>query len=182
MAVRRGCRLRCRLPRRNRKSRKHSPICGGNVKALPLLVLVVAVLSAQTTPNWTRQIPQNFPTPRSSAAMAYDSAHGQVVLFGGQDASGDLNDTWVWDGTNWTKEFPMTSPPGRVLHNMAYDALHGQVVLFGGIVNGENPYPLNDTWVWDGVNWTQEFPQTSPQVRSDYGMAYDSVHMQVVIF
>ncbi len=29
---------------------------------------------------------------------------------------------------------------------------------------------------------TQQFPQTSPPARSDYGMTYDSVHSQVVIF
>ena len=46
--------------------------------------------------------------------MAYDSAHGQVVLFGGQDANlNALNDTWVWDGTNWTQKFPQTIPPAR---------------------------------------------------------------------
>jgi uncharacterized protein (TIGR03437 family) len=115
--------------------------------------------------------------------MAYDAAHEQVVMFGGQDASNEnLNDTWVWDGTNWSQKFPATSPPGRSQHNMAYDAAHGQVVLFGGIVDGENPYALNDTWTWDGGNWTQQNPQASPSVRSDFGMVYDSVRGQVVLF
>ncbi len=67
-------------------------------------------------------------------------------------------------------------------HSMAYDAAHGEVVLFGGFVNADNPYSLDDTWLWDGANWTQQFPQTSPPARSDYGMTYDSVHSQVVIF
>jgi hypothetical protein len=42
--------------------------------------------------------------------MAYDAARGQVVLFGGYDGSGYLNDTWVWDGTNWVQKFPATVP------------------------------------------------------------------------
>ena len=39
---------------------------------------------------------------------------------------------------------------------------------------------LNDTWVWDGANWTQKSPQTSPSARWYQAMAYDSAHGQVV--
>ena len=43
--------------------------------------------------------------------MAYDAAHKVVVLFGGNSVSlGDLNDTWIWDGTNWTNVAPSVSP------------------------------------------------------------------------
>ena len=31
--------------------------------------------------------------------MAYDAAHGQVVMFGGFTGGTVLNDTWIWDGT-----------------------------------------------------------------------------------
>ena len=118
--------------------------------------------------------------------MAYDSAHGQAVLFGGSSPV-LLNDTWVWDGSNWEQKSPQTSPPVRYFHAMAYDAAHGQVVLFGG--TGPTPAgvdfgteALNDTWVWDGSNWTQESPQTSPSVRYSPAMAYDAAHGQVVLF
>jgi uncharacterized protein (TIGR03437 family) len=107
--------------------------------------------------------------------MAYDSAHHQVVLFGG----GDEDDTWVWDGSNWTEKFPESSPPARTNHAMAYDSAHGQVVLFGGI---SGLHLLNDTWLWDGSNWTAQSPETSPAFRSDIAMAYDSAHGQVVLF
>ena len=32
--------------------------------------------------------------------MAYDAAHGQVVLFGGFNTRA-LGDTWTWDGAAW---------------------------------------------------------------------------------
>ena len=149
-----------------------------------LLWVYPLVMAAQTAPNWTQQSPQTSPAPRTDHAMAYDSAHGQVVLFGGRSSNGNpLNDTWVWNGSNWTQESPQTSPSVRFGHAMAYDSAQGQVVLFGGLsFLNEFSISLNDTWVWDGSNWTQKSPQTSPPVRSQHAMAYDSTHGQVVLF
>lgn len=60
-------------------------------------LLVAVAASAQTAPNWTRQIPQNFPPPRSSHAMTYDSVHDQTALYGGtDDLGGVIADTWTW--------------------------------------------------------------------------------------
>jgi hypothetical protein len=62
---------------------------------------------------------------------------------------------------------------------MAYDAARGQVVLFGGSCSSGG---LNDTWVWDGANWVQKFPATSPPARWAHAMAYDAARGQVVLF
>jgi uncharacterized protein (TIGR03437 family) len=112
--------------------------------------------------------------------MAFDSAHGQVVLFGGED----LNDTWVWDGTNWTQKFPQFNPTARYWTAMAYDSTHGQVVLFGGFKDNVQIASniLGDTWAWDGSNWVPESPQTTPPARYAHAMAYDSAHRQVVLY
>jgi len=45
--------------------------------------------------TWTRQFPPTSPPGRSRAAMAYDPATGNVVLFGGF-GNGTLDDTWTW--------------------------------------------------------------------------------------
>jgi len=115
--------------------------------------------------------------------MAYHSIRGQIVLFGGIGAGpSSPTDTWAWDGVNWTRQFPQTSPPGRYGHAMAYDSAHGQIVLFGG-ANPQNRSELfSETWVWDGVNWTQQFPQNAPSARQYQAMAYDSRRLQVVVF
>jgi uncharacterized protein (TIGR03437 family) len=144
-----------------------------------LLVVLAGAADAQTAANWTRQIPQDFPPPTFTHSMAYDSAHKQSVLFGGEISGSRPTTTWVWDGVNWTLESPQTSPPGRTSGAMAYDSAHGQVVLFGGDTSSAT---LNDTWVWDGTNWTQKSPQTSPPIRAYTAMAYDSAHGQVVMF
>jgi hypothetical protein len=77
--------------------------------------------------------------------MAYDAATSNVVLFGGAGVSGDLGDTWTWDGSTWTKQAPATSPPAREDASMAYDAATGNAVLFGG---GGNSRWIGVTWTW----------------------------------
>ncbi len=139
--------------------------------------------------SWTQQTPANSPSARSGHAMAYDVAHQQAVLFGGQVGDGlttvtsTFADTWVWDGNNWTQKTPANSPPARWGHTMAYDAAHQQVVLFGGQSSTDiTAGSLTDTWVWDGTNWTQKTPITSPYFSFSPQMAYDSVRQQVVLY
>ena len=59
---------------------------------------------------------------------------------------------------------------------MVYDPDLNEVVLFGG------SYDFNDTWVWDGNNWTQVTPAVSPDERYYFGMDYDSAAHAAVIF
>src|ERR1035438_9805765 len=128
-----------------------------------------------------RDVADNQPAARLGHAMDYDAARGQVVLFGGFDPSANgLNDTWLWDGSNWHQESPATSPAVRGEHALAYDSAHGQVVLFAGYYKSGIPaQPLQDTWTWNGSNWTQQTPSTSPPVRFQHAMAFDSAHGQV---
>lgn len=148
-------------------------------RALTMLTLLWAPIVAAQTVNWTLQSPSSSPSPRGTAGLAYDSAHAQVVLFGGASSGILDNDTWVWDGSNWTQKSPVNNPPVRSNHAMVYDSAHGQVVMFGGASGASD---LNDTWVWDGTNWTEMLPQTSPPGRYGHAMAYDSAHGQVVLF
>ncbi len=89
------------------------------------------------------------PAPRAWHAMAYDSARGRVVLFGGNYANTNTfyGDTWEWDGATWTLR-TTTGPAPRQEHAMAYDSARGVTVLFGG-------WSFSDTWEWDGASWTQ---------------------------
>lgn len=134
---------------------------------------------------WTLAHPQTSPPARIGQAMVYDSTHGEVVMFGGNNGSSNLGDTWLWDGTNWTQATPQNSPPARLLHQMAYDSTHEQVILFGGGTSSTvsfNAGLLNDTWLWDGTNWTQATPATSPPARNRFGMTFDAGHSQAVLF
>jgi len=101
------------------------------------------------------------PSGRMSAAMAYDAARGEVVMFGGHGASGVLGDTWTWDGSGWTQQHPAESPLPREQAAMAFDPVGGRVILFGGTAPSQAA-PLDDTWSWDGSNWRQEHPAHRP--------------------
>jgi len=132
--------------------------------------------------NWT-QSQQASPPERGFNAMAYDSKHGQVVLFGGTNGSTNFGDTWLWDGTNWKQVTPQSGPSARSFHEMVYDSAHDQVILFGGgTSNTEQTGVLNDTWLWDGSNWTQAMPANRPSARNRFGMAFDARHAQAVLF
>src|SRR5262249_48194274 len=80
-------------------------------------------------------------------AMAFDSARGVAVLFGGYPAGAG---TWEWDGVQglWSPRVTTISPPSRSRHAMAYDSARRKTVLFGGWTfdpTAEDYYP-GDTW------------------------------------
>ncbi len=110
--------------------------------------------------SWTLEHPEDplgvdAPSARYEHAMAYDSARGVTVLFGGWDGAYD-GETWEWDGDTWTKVHDgdpagVTAPSPRMDHAMAYDSARGVTVLFGGF----NDVFLGDTWEWDGTTWTR---------------------------
>jgi subtilase family serine protease len=96
--------------------------------------------------------------------MVYDPARGRVVLFGGQDATGNfLGDTWEWDTATatWTDLTPPggPSPRARSAFGMAYDRARARTVIYGGYIarNPNDPFDVGiagDTWEWDGQTWT----------------------------
>jgi Galactose oxidase, central domain len=55
----------------------------------------------------------------------------------------------------------------------------GSVVLFGG---GHYTQNFGDTWVWNGSNWQQRSPSTSPPARSGLSMVFDDSISKVVLF
>lgn len=131
---------------------------------------------------WQQQSPTTSPTPRNLAGFAYDEVRGNTVLFGGARFSSVYNDTWTWDGINWSQEFPATTPGGKFHVTMAYDAVRDKTVMFGGHTNTTFGDPTNETWTWDGNNWTLEMPASSPSRRGSNGLAFDQLRGEIVLF
>ncbi len=78
-------------------------------------------------------------------------------------------------------------PPARVDAGLIYDTNRQRAVLFGGGSEylGDAWYnwePLGDTWEWDGKEWQQLAPQTSPPPRFSPSMAYDPQRKVTVLF
>ena len=111
--------------------------------------------------GWVQLLPAISPPARSYLAMTYDADSRKIIMFGGFDSTGYLNDTWTFDGFTWSQVTVQTSPPARAAAQMAYDSVTHKIVLFGGY-NGTNY--LGDTWLWDGIasQWTQAAPTHHP--------------------
>ncbi len=133
--------------------------------------------------NWTQRNSTTSPSARYGHAMAYDSARGVTVLFGGTTNSGSgFSDTWEWDSTTWTYRGAATSPPERYLHAMAYDCARSKTVLYGGTNNMGFITLLGDTWEWDGVNWAPVSLANTLPPRYSHSLAFDSARNVTILF
>jgi hypothetical protein len=100
------------------------------------------------------------PPARWGAAMAYDVADQEDVLFGGcQGAHCNpvLGDTWVYANGSWSDVTSTagTAPSPRGWVAMAWDSTDNELILFGGYdggIHGGTSY--NDTWGFVHGHWT----------------------------
>jgi hypothetical protein len=130
------------------------------------------------------------PAGRMYAALAYDTKREKAVLFGGTSAWTQatdwigLGDTWEWDGAGWHQFTLPKSPSPRYSAVLAYDANRGVMVLFGGGGQDASNVPvfLDDTWEWDGQNWSEAQPATRPPARDGATLYYDPSRQKVVLY
>jgi hypothetical protein len=146
--------------------------------AMCVAVALSAPRARGQTATWTEVQPG--PGTRHEFAMAFDSARGRTVVFGGTKDGTTAGDTWEWDGTDWVEQHPAMSPSARIHHAMAYDSARGRIVLYGGW-NYPGSSVLDDTWEYDGVNWQQREVQ-GPGPRLGHAMAYDSIRQRTVLY
>ena len=125
---------------------------------------------------WSK-VASTGPRYRRQAAMAYDPVRGRVVLSGGDDTAGPIDDLWEWDGVSWTEARPALRPPALYGHALAFDPVRQRMLLFGGDTGG-----FGETWAWDGTSWTRLSPATAPSARQYHAMATDPVRGRVVLF
>jgi galactose oxidase-like protein len=133
--------------------------------------------------TWIQRFPATSPPSRFGATMAFDSIRNRIVLFGGLGDSGRLNDTWEWDGSNWVRRSSSSSPYPRAFTSMAFDSQLGKTILFGG--DHIRPFALggvNDTWEWDGSQWTRDWTAAAPGARLGEALVYDSARGRSVVF
>jgi hypothetical protein len=141
--------------------------------------------------DWHLESPPHSPPAAFGAAMTYDPVRQKVLLVGGKGliCRGCTGvGTWTWDGSDWTKQSPASPPPPRLYASLAFDFASGTAVLFGGQgIGGQGNCGLqpcigNETWTWDGSEWTQQTPAHSPSARSQAAMASDPSGQGVTLF
>jgi hypothetical protein len=105
--------------------------------------------------TWHR-VATSGPSPRYFPALAYDPAHRQSVLFGGQTSKGSSDETWLWNGKAWHMANPVHKPAPRRGAGMAWDPLTNSVMLYGGLVADQlEGHEVGETWSWNGTDWSE---------------------------
>jgi Galactose oxidase, central domain len=128
-------------------------------------------VGGQYTGAWTQVATSNAPSPRANASITFDPTLNELLLFGGQGASGALSDTWSYHAGVWTLITLVSSPSARASAGLAYDTIDGYDVLFGGI-NPSTGTVYGDTWTFSAGAWTLRTPVSSPSPRYGFGMEY----------
>lgn len=131
--------------------------------------------------QWSQIPTLNTPSARFLYGLAYDSARGVMVLFGGRDGNGASDETWEFDGSDWTQVATAHAPTPREEMGMVFDPSLNRVVLFGGC-NETTQTVYGDTWWYDGADWVEVTPAVSPTPRFRFAMAFDSQRSRTVLY
>lgn len=127
-----------------------------------LLLLIMGLFpgrfshSSQLNPAWIALTPTNSgPPARRDGAFVYDSLHHQLLLFGGRNQQGLLNDSWAFDldSLSWQELVPAgaTRPPARFSMVAGFDPTHNRLLISTG--EGENGF-FNDVWAFDLTHYS----------------------------
>jgi N-acetylneuraminic acid mutarotase len=130
--------------------------------------------------TWHKADTDSAPSAREKAAMAFDESRNKVVLFGGRLSKDIFNDTWEWDGKSWLEMKPAHQPPARCCHALAYDRVQKKVILYGGWNENTGTF-YNDTWAWDGKDWT-ELPYSGAPLAAGHSLsAFSSENVVIAV-
>lgn len=90
------------------------------------------------------------PSSRGGHSATYDAVNNRMIVFGGDNSSGFMNDLWVLDnasasanGQNVVPNWVSVSPPGllpmkRVSHTAIYNPSLKRLSIFGGYIQPNN--------------------------------------------
>jgi hypothetical protein len=147
----------------------------------------VWALSLADPPVWTT-LATTGPSPpgRWGHSAIYDPLADRMVVFGGWNGLGALNDAWelpLGEGSAWNPLTPAGSPPPpRGFHAGVFDPVGERLIVYGG---RGGPY-FNDVWALSlsgTLGWSLLAPGgTAPPARYGHSAIYDWVRNRMVIF
>jgi hypothetical protein len=128
-----------------------------------------------TGTNWLQLKPTTNVTRRGEFGLVHFTNLGDVLVGGefGPPPDGNRDDVWTFKGGTWTQLRQATRPVAGPCV-IAFDADSGVVVLL--------PLGIQQTWTWDGANWTLQKPAHSPPILAFPAIGYDPASGQVVLF
>lgn len=140
-------------------------------------VLFAALASGAATAQWA-MTQTNNPPPAYRAVLSPDLFGGRMLLWGGAQRF-----TWSFDGTVWTQENPVQSPSPRQRTTIVFDIGRQVHVMYGATGSNPNNGVNNDeTWEWDGTNWSQPNVARTPGGLAKHAMVYDLSRSRTVLY
>ena len=131
--------------------------------------------------NWEQVDIQDSPIA-SGAPIVYDLRRQQAVGFLAWQPAG----TWIWDKNGWSKPSLVSlilEPPLRGNSMMANDSISGKSLLFGGIKTENNVTTFfDDTWVFDGKEWSEVKSNLGPPGRWGHVIFFDTKRNKFILF
>lgn len=129
--------------------------------------------------SW-KLITEDGPSARQSHRLV-DTDQG-ILLFGGSNSEGSLNDTWIFNGNSWAEIKTNNLPSARRQHTLAFDSDRKVTILFGGFDRSDNDKIIfGDTWEFDGKEWIQT--ANNPELARDHhAMAYSQTSKVTILF
>lgn len=127
-----------------------------------------------------------WPSPRTNAAMVWDSVHQQILLYGGLGANNHyLGDLWAYSPStgagSWTPIACFNNGPGARAANAVWNG--SQMVLLGGT---DKYGLLSDFWSYTpgapGNSWQLVTSATPMGPRAYQTMVWDSTGSQLFVF
>ena len=123
--------------------------------------------------DWTETACCSVPLVSAHKLVRFDALDALIVT-----PIGLSMDTWAWNGSRWY-DIPDNLDPPRSEPGAAYDAQFERIVLFGG---NHDEQRLNDTWVFDGMEWIALDMAITPPERSGHIMFYDQNRQSIILF
>lgn len=158
------------------------------IKMKPVIILCLLMISEVLHgQSWNRINTTNNPPPRSNASCIYDAAANRIIIFGGRNLKGNLNDVWALNLSSnvWQQIIPSGSaPPPRFTQNAFFDSSSYRMIIWSG--QGAELY--NDVWALNlGSNtWQQLWPDGNvsgaPLKRYGTAAVFDPVSRRFTTF
>lgn len=127
--------------------------------------------------------------PRSNHCMASDPSNGRIFLLGGSFEGNPVSDFWVFENNNWERPdsafYPLSAGDSPILSNLKTMKIYCLSPPSRSETSDPDPNALaflDDTWTFDGKQWTQLKLGISPIRRCYTSLAYDSVRHVAVLF
>lgn len=113
------------------------------------------------------------PDRRTSPDMVADPYSGSLIIFGGFNGNGLLQELLAFDGASWSSSATSPLPQARADFGFAAHGYTGELVIHGGSTQGGD---LDDVWLSREGFWSPLAFANQPVARSGHGLVWaDSV-------